>query len=248
MKRWIAILLCTAMLVGVLWVPVYADGGDGNCPGACPETSFIDKCVGWLRPVVTAFADALGIHVHVTGTVGNLPTGYDQDYRVRMALDGSYQCASCDNTDNVSLPVGTQLYDESFPSIVDGNTPYVIDETFKVDTATAHTIGVYVGQEGCANCPHVGSVAVEPYVPPPPVCDGTVIGYEWYECNSGSWTYGPTTSAECAWCNGLSGNRVVKESYDCGESWHWYYNGTPVSGPPVPLGFYKCGTAACQGN
>jgi hypothetical protein len=72
-----------------------------------------------------------------------------------------------------------------------------------------------------------------------------VQGVMWYQCESGAWLYGTGALRNCPWCGGLNGNRVVMESYDCGVSQHYYYNGVPVDGPPQQLGRYSCTTADC---
>lgn len=75
-----------------------------------------------------------------------------------------------------------------------------------------------------------------------------VQGTMWYQCESGAWLYGTGALRNCPWCGGLNGTRVVKESYDCGETFYWYLNGVPVSAPPQPLGRYSCNTTACFGK
>lgn len=74
--------------------------------------------------------------------------------------------------------------------------------------------------------------------PEPQYCK--VQGDIWYQCNSGAWLYGTGLLRDCTWCGGLSGRRVVRESYDCGAHYTWYDKGERVDGPPQELGRYPC--------
>jgi hypothetical protein len=237
MRRWVAILLCTAMLA--IAVPAFAGG---KCPGT-ENCVYCNDCTTWVLGPITVTVGATGVHVSFTATVGDPATNCrgTSTGRWSVARDDEFECTGACGSSVIASdhPLGT--------GTVTGGGPHDIEQDFPVDTSTPHEIYVLWAQDACVNCSTVASVQIEPLPTPtpPPVCNGEVIGYEWYECNSGSWTYGPATSADCAWCNGLSGNRVVKESYDCGVTWHWYYNGTPVSCPPVSLGFYHCD---CEGK
>jgi len=61
-------------------------------------------------------------------------------------------------------------------------------------------------------------------------------GDMWYECNTGNWTWSGTSGSKC-WCQGLSGHRVTRQSYDCGETWTYWYDGERTDGYRW-LGFY----------
>jgi hypothetical protein len=243
MKKLFVILLCTALLAGVLTAPAYAD----DCiDGGCEDQTFIGRCVGWLDVVITGVADAFGIDVNITGTVGPLYQTDGQVHpeakaRVRATLDGEYTCTG-------SCGYG-KVYNtgEEFENELISAGPYDLSAYVPADTSAPHTLEVLVAQDGCINCPRMDTVEVEPYVPPPvaPPERCGVTGAIWYQCNSGAWLYGTGILRDCPWCNGLNGNRVVKESYDCGKSWTWYYNGEHVEDPPQELGRYPCPTAGC---
>jgi hypothetical protein len=231
MKRLFVILFCAALLVGVLAVPAYA--GEGDCVnGGCEDTSFVWTCIGWTKVAVQAVTDALGINIHISGTVGPLPyTATTELARFRVALDGEYGCTgSCGY--GVVSHTGTEVLNTT-----DTAGPYDIALYVPADTKVPHTIEVLVAQDTCVNCPRVGNAEVAPYTPPE-TCK--VTGDIWYQCNSGAWLYGTGIMRDCEWCGGLNGRRVVRESYDCGAHYTWYDRGEKVDGPPQELGRYPC--------
>lgn len=303
MKRLLGVLFCTALLIGVLWVPA---GAHGNPPD--PKVNICHATGSHHNPYRVINVSANGWSGHgghagdflYTGPVdsrGRTDAGWCEDnappppyVQCSETVDQgwAYNGAAfdvgapvwgdwVDNGDGTSTRIGVQATARhQYRYIVDARDDNVIcssefrDEagTREVRESTEPVYGcmdplalnynetVTMDDQSCKYPPvcedgkanNVGeplpcTYDEPPIIIPPETCE--VIGTMWYQCNSGAWLYGTGALRNCPWCGGMNGTRVVKESYDCGETYYRYLNGVPVSAPPQPLGRYSCNTAAC---
>lgn len=198
MKKILFVLLALVFMLGLTGMKVSATFGPiqsgpqwlpwvNPTPCTAPGGCWINDCTTWDLGPVTMVPDSTGVWITFTATIGDFSTGPHAGH-ITVGEDGfynnpTYAQVAGDTADPVALFTGTVLDNVA-------NIPATITYNKHVNVSAGHTIAIYFGQEGCANCARVITIPVPPYTPPPPP---PAFGQQWL-CKDGSscFNYGVT--------------------------------------------------------